>query len=325
MTHNATEQDIIQQTTDAWQQTYTAWLLNFNSDRTRQAYNAAVLQFFELAHKHASQVEQADAIAYKAWLTKQGYAQSTINQRLAALSSFYTYAIDKGLCSENPTAGVKRKAINPYGKASYLDTEADQHRTLLDQPDRDSLQGLRDYAVMLTLMTTGLRVSALADATTADLKPTQAGYVLQFENKGGETSQKRLQPQAVAAINAYLAKRKDKPTSSLALPGQTRKAGPLFATVPSPRSKKGGEPLTRHAITKMISRYAKAAGLHHITAHSLRHTFAVMAQQHGTVAEVSAALDHKNTRVTTIYLDHVNTASIDALFDKVGDVFEGMN
>ncbi|MAU10632.1 MAG: hypothetical protein CL607_12475 [Anaerolineaceae bacterium] len=307
---------------DAWERAYTAWLLNFNSARTRQAYNAALLQFFDLAHKHVSDVDQADVIAYKTWLTEQGYAQSTTNQRLAALSSFYTYAMDQGLCDDNPATGVKRKAMNPYGKASYLDTSEDQHRTLLAQPDRDTLQGLRDYAIMLTLMTTGLRVSALADATIADLKPTHAGHVLEFENKGGEISQKKIQPQAVAAIRAYLKKRPDNPTRSLALPRQSRQAPPLFATIPSPRSKHGGEPLSRHAITKMISRYAKAAGLHHITAHSLRHTFAVMAQKYGTVAEVSAALDHKNTRVTTIYLDHVNTTSVDALFDKVGDLFE---
>ena len=93
------------------------------------------------------------------------------------------------------------------------------------------------------------------------------------------------------------------------IPPEQRATTPLFGPAP-------GEEFTHSQLDLALQLLLIAGG--YVTEEQLQRG----QQKYGTVAEVSAALDHKNTRVTTIYLDHVNTTSVDALFDKVGDLFE---
>src|SRR5690606_19748579 len=112
---------------------------------------------------------QSDVLAYRHHLdttpsprTQQPFSDSTINQRLCALSSFYKFAQARGLRSDNPCEGVKRKPVSPYGKATWLDGEAEQDIRLLRTIDTTTLQGKRDYAILLLFLTTALRVEAVA-------------------------------------------------------------------------------------------------------------------------------------------------------------------
>jgi len=69
----------------------------------------------------------------------------------------------------------------------------------------------------------------------------------------------------------------------------------------------------------LVKTYAKRADLEGITPHSLRHTAAMQAAEHGTITQVSKLLRHKNVSVTTVYLDHMDMDQADDLANELAD------
>ncbi|SRR5258708_38036014 len=96
---------------------------------------------------------------------------STYNLRLAILSSFYaflqkTYKLD----IPNPigSKSVKRRPVQAYSAA--LPIEPDTVEQGLDRIDRQSLEGLRNYALLAVALYTGRRAAELAGLRGADVK-----------------------------------------------------------------------------------------------------------------------------------------------------------
>ncbi|GAB5494696.1 MAG: tyrosine-type recombinase/integrase [Phototrophicaceae bacterium] len=299
----------------AWENLATSWLFNFNSAQTRANYRRAIQYFFKFCMKHPQAVTQNDILQFRYDMDAKEYSQSTINQRLAALSSFYSAAVEKLLCETNPVDGVRRKAINPYGKATFL--EGEQDLELLATVDRETIKGKRDYAILLIFLTTAVRVDAVARLRMHDFRQQGNIIYMQYMNKGGEVVEKKLQTVVVEALIAYLDTRPDLQDES-----------PVF--IASVAGKRGiqnlhGEqatekPLSSRSIQRLVQAYAnKAYGKGHgITPHSLRHTAAMNAITSGaSVIEVSRLLRHKNMRVTTIYVQHVSDKADEAISEKL--------
>ena len=136
-----------------WQRAFVDWLTNLASTRTRRTYLAAWRDFVQFRGVLPEHVTQTDILAYRHHLetspsphTGQSYSDSTINQRLCALSSFYKFTQVRNLRDDNPCDGIKRKPVSPYGKATWLDGEEEQDIRLLRMVDTESVQGLRDFA-----------------------------------------------------------------------------------------------------------------------------------------------------------------------------------
>jgi len=121
---------------DPWRKLASDWLFNFNSARTRDNYRRAILFFFRFVDLHPEAVSQSDVLRFRYIMEGENYREGTINQRLAAISSFFAAAIERGLRADNPANAVKRKAVNPYGKATFL--EAEQDLQLLQAVDRNT-------------------------------------------------------------------------------------------------------------------------------------------------------------------------------------------
>jgi integrase/recombinase XerD len=320
-----------------WEQIALDWLLNFNSENTRKNYRYAVNCFFASCRKHPEMVTQSDVLRYRYEMEEAGYNQATINQRLAALSSLYKYAAERALHSgarpiANPCDGVRRKPINPYGKATFLDGQARQDIKLLNVIDRDTIKGKRDYAILLIFFTTAVRVDAVANLRLRDLRHQGDAVYMQYRNKGGEIVERRLQPVVVNAILDYLDARsevyEDSPLFVMTAHGQRGTAN-LNARRGQPvgmdNANQSEKPLTSRTIQRMVKHYAdKAFGPGHgITPHSLRHTAAMNAIQGGaSVIEVSRLLRHKNMRVTTIYIQHVSDKADDSVSEQLGLRYE---
>lgn len=307
---------------NAWQQAVLEWLMNFTSARTRKSYRHAVNCFFASCNKPPQEVTTSDVLRYRYEMEDAGYSETTINQRLAGLSSLYRYARERGLRADNPCDGVKRKAVNPYGKATFLDGQQEQDWQLLRVVDRSAVKGKRDYAILLIFLTTAVRVDAVAGLRLRDLRTQGDMVFMQYTNKGGEVVEKRLQPVVVNAIVDYRDTR-----------GELRDDSPLF--VMTDHGRRGTinlngqameeKPLTSRTIQKMVKQYAdKAFGPGHgITPHSLRHTAAMNAIQSGaSVIEVSRLLRHKNMRVTTVYIQHVSDKADDSVSERLSRRYE---
>jgi integrase/recombinase XerC len=304
-----------------WRQAAADWLTNLGSDRTRRAYNEAWYSFaLFVGDSDPALITQSDVLSYRRYLeTERKVSQATINQHLSAISSFYRFAAERGLRPDNPAEGVKRKAVNPYGKATFM--QADEARRFLAAIPRDTVQGKRDYALMLLFLTTAVRVGVIASLTMGDFRRQGERVFMHYTNKGGETVDSELDPFTVAAVNEYLTTRQRLTADS-----------PLFAATEAGRRAQfntghgsSSRPITARTIHRLVRKYAdrafgKGHGLH---PHSLRHTAAMEAARHGTISEVSKLLRHKNTRITTIYLDHVDDSAAYHLTETLGKTFAG--
>jgi site-specific recombinase XerD len=94
------------------------------------------LFFFRFVDLHPEEISQSDVLRFRYEMESQAYSETTINQCLAAVSSFFTAAVEQGLRAANPAEGVKRKAVNPYGKSTFLEEEQDLN--LLKSVDRST-------------------------------------------------------------------------------------------------------------------------------------------------------------------------------------------
>lgn len=293
-----------------WGRTAGAWLANLKSDNTRRAYLVAWQDFTAFAQVSPDQVTQDHVIAYRRHLktspspkTGKPLSQTTVNQRLSALSAFFTFAQGRGLRVDNPVDGVNRETVTPYGKATWLDPDDDEDRHLLAVVDTSTTQGRRDRAILLLFLTQALRVDEVAGLTVGSLRRQGSKTFLTYRRKGGETEEVPLAQEATEAIDAYLA---DRPNLTPSSPLWTATAkGRRAAIVGLGRDLDGETPLTDRAIRYLVKSYCdRAFGRGHgIHPHSLRHTAAQVADREGlSIGEVSRLLKHKSMAVTSVYL-----------------------
>lgn len=300
--------------TSDWKTAADDWLNNFGSDRTRRTYREALSAFLGFAQKPPATVSQSDVITYRRFMetgisqrTGRPYTQATINLHLSAVASFFDFAQEARLRSDNPTDGVKRKAVTPYGKATYLDPETRQDVALLNVIDASTDQGKRDKAIMLLFLTAALRVSEVASLTVGALRRQGDKAFMTYTRKRGETAEVELAAEAAHAIDDYLKTRPGlQPSSPLFVAtAQGRRAASHLLKSRGLLPAEAEGPLTSRAIANLVRAYCdKVFGPGHgIHPHSLRHTAAQVAIAEGlSVTEVSRLLKHRSLRVTTIYL-----------------------
>lgn len=288
---------------DDWTRHYALWLSEFRSSHTREAYHRAWCDFLLFTQGrggqnpplHFGSVESQHVRLWKIGLQKQ-YEPTTVNQRLSAISSFYRYICENAayLRDDNPVDDVKQITINPYGKAHLL--EAGQDIALLQSIDTDTLEGQRDYLILLLYLTTAVRLRELANATTDNFRRQGSFTYFEYVGKGGGAFRRQLPPSVARFLWGYV-------TTT-----QPENDAPLFCMKP-------------HQIQYMVKRRCNLAfgEGHGITVHSLRHTAAMNAAEHGTIMDVRSLLGHASTRVTSIYLDHVTSKQGDRLASELAE------
>ncbi len=136
------------------------WFANIRNASTRRAYEHAVKDFMMFAGikrpEEFRTVTRAHVIAWRDDLGELILSGTTIRHRLAALSSLFQYLCDRNAVTHNPVKGVKRpKNESGEGKTPALGDH--QARKLLGAPDDESLKGLRDRAILATLLYHALR------------------------------------------------------------------------------------------------------------------------------------------------------------------------
>lgn len=113
---------------------------------------------------------------------KGSVAPATYNQRIAAVSSFYSWVNKQRIASwSNPTQMLSRSAIQKYAEAQALDVK--QVSTRLKQINRGTPRGQRDYVLLQVALNTGRSASELASLTWESLAIQSEHITLAF--KGG--------------------------------------------------------------------------------------------------------------------------------------------
>jgi integrase/recombinase XerD len=281
---------------DPWLESMAAFVANKCSHETRRAYRLTLSQFFAFVQKHPGNVRQSDVIRYRLQMEKQGKAPSTIRQHLAAISSYYSFCMSRGLGVCNPARGVSKPPVDSYVGATWLNPF--QAKRFLSQPDRNTVKGKRDYAILLTSLLTGLRRKEVANIRRGDIQEKGEKVYLTYTGKGGARIVRDISSRCWEAINEYLT------ASGRVITGDS----PLFTSLAGGFCGKNGNghhPITTEAIRQMVIQYARKAfgdGIK-VRPHTLRHTAGTLLRKSGcSVEEVQSFLKHTRLDTTRRYL-----------------------
>jgi integrase/recombinase XerD len=273
------------------------WFRNIRSPATKRAYENAIKDFMTFTGiKRPAEFRDVTRAHVIAWRDDLGdrlgdrtLIGASIRHRLAALSSLFQYLCDKNTVTHNPVKGVKRpKVESDVGKTPAIADH--QARKLLVAPAEKSLKGIRDRAILATLLYHALRREELCKLTVRDFKHERSGVAhLKVSGKGEKTRYVPLHGVAHDLISEYLNK---------AGHGADN-AGALFR--PFRNSRKGGnrkKAITPDGVYKLVKKYSALLGFE-IGAHALRATAATNALDHkADIAKVQEWLGHANIATT---------------------------
>ena len=180
----------------------------------------------------------------------------------------------------------------------------EEAQAILRVPDRRTLQGKRDYAILLTLLTTGLRKAEICSLKVEDLKTYRNQAVIDVIGKGKRFRRIPLKAETLLTIKDYL-----KATGN-----GTDPAHPLFQTL----GKHGPyqeRDLTPKAVDCLIKSTAKRALIQkRIHPHVMRHTFATTLLDNGNdLRTVQALMGHSHIRTTERYLHSNDDRKVEAI------------
>lgn len=198
-----------------------AWLkakwTRTKSEKTLKAYGDTLLDFrARLALAGLQLDDQEDGALTQIALAAQGFsmlssrpgkqvAGSTVNQRLAILSSFYEFAIKQGgAIKVNPIKRAERAKVEQYAGAHALPQEAVEQR--LAAIDKTTRQGKRDYAILALLLATGRRLNEVATLQLCNLQDEGNGQIRVFFErcKGNKKKDDLLPLSASRALVTWL-------------------------------------------------------------------------------------------------------------------------
>jgi site-specific recombinase XerD len=269
------------------------------SPKTARAYRDTIANFRVMLQQLGLDLDGDAgriAIVAQGWAGLGQPAAATYNQRLAIVSSFYTYAIRRQLLHVNPIMCVERRCVQPYAHSRAL--SYDEVQRCLTRIDRTTPFGARDYALLLIAVQTGRRLSELANLCLGDLRIDGGVVTVTWRRcKGGKTFADRLVPVIGQSLLQWLEQ----------VYGPTVSVWPMDAPVWVSLARNGtrGQPLSQRGIERICDRRLGIG-----SAHVLRHTFAQLMEDAGAkVSEIQARLGHASLATTGQYLAALKRAN----------------
>lgn len=284
---------------------FTQWLqAEDHRPRTITSYNQDVRLFAAwFAQVHSTlpgltDITALDARDYRTHLQETcGLAPNTINRRLASLRVFLEWAVEAGYLATNPATKIRNVQQVESGPRWLSRSEQNRLLNVLERGVQAAQaqagqrvtavleQALRDRAIIVTLLNTGLRVLELAQLKVNDVSLSERKGSLQVrDGKGGKARNLPLNAATRQVLRSYLAVRVTQPTSPLFL-GQRGAIG-------------------SRQLQRLLKKYSQQAGLdlETVTAHSLRHTFGKNLVDSGvSLDQVAQLMGHANLNTTRVY------------------------
>lgn len=218
---------------------------------------------------------------YLTHLRDRGQGSETIFRRWGALKAFFRFLFREGLIAANPIAQVERPKrekhlVQPF---SMLQVHA-----LLAQPDISKPIGLRDKAMLLLMVDSGLRLSEVLGLELGSINWEDSQLVVL--GKGRKERAIPVSRTVTRALEEYI---------------QVRGAGGQRVFLG-----RAGRPLNSRTVQVCMRKYGKAAKIQGIrlSPHTLRHTFAIQwIKNEGDPFSLQSILGHSTLDMVRHYVN----------------------
>lgn len=266
------------------------------SEHSRRAYERAIVDFF---HWHRGvgrpQLNKAVVQRYAAGLREAGMAASSINQRLSAIRKLALEAADNGALDPQTANGIR----------AVKGARREEAQGWLGAPDRRTIRGRRDRALLAILIGCGLRRSEAASLTFEHVQQRDGRWVLvDLIGKRDKIRSVPMPNWAKAAIDEW------SKASGIS-------EGLVFRAIIK-GDRVVGDGITPQAIYNIIVGYAGVLKKKGVAPHDLRRTFAKLAHKGGAaIDQIQLSLGHESIQTTEEYLG-VEQDLTDAPCDHLG-------
>ena len=254
---------------------------------TIKAYQYDIQKFIEFLTEKSVRVQQATKSDIRDFLSYQydlGLTKKTVARRLASIKSFYKYLINIEFIDKNPSLFLQSPKLSKE-LPNFIDEKIIDE--LMNQPDIDTVKGLRDRAIMELFYSTGMRLSELINLDIGSINTKD--HLIKVVGKGNKDRLIPFGKRAKFCIENYLKKR------ALALKSSFE-GTPLFVNSKNQR-------VPKRTIQRRVSNYIKlVAEGKRLGPHILRHSFATHLMNKGAdIRAVGDLLGHSNLSSTQIY------------------------
>lgn len=276
--------------------------VSIQPEASENASSEVLKQLEKMSWIDAAQIDQHICDHFRLSLAQGNISITTVNAYMISLRAFLHF------CKKNHIkTGIEFSDIelqkNRERKVEYLTW--DELQSIVSSIGTEDISDLRDRAIILTIFSTGLRVSEL---TALDIRNVNLD-TMEFAilGKGRKVRVVYLTDWACDAIRAYLEKREDH-------------FPPLFVKHGKHFPVDAGEDevrFDRFLVTKMISDRALKAGIvKPVSAHTIRHSFATTLLWNGAdLRSIQELLWHKNIATTQVYT-HVTNKQLREVHQK---------
>ena len=272
------------------------------SPETRRAYRRVVAEFFRFcAGSHPADILPADVLRWRDGLVAARKSAATVAFKLSVVRSLFDYLQLAGYVTRNPALSklVPPPAVPEDLRGRAL--SAREVRCLLSGPDRAEVAGARDYALLLLLLRTSLRVAEACSLRRTSLKASGGQGTLRVKVKGGRERALPLPDEVRAAVNHYLQ-----------LDAERRRTlhsdGPdafIFQPLVNYRTLVFAKPLSTTMAWHIVRKWAGLTGLGLLSPHDLRRTAITRALDQGlSLRQVQMMSGHRDPKTVMRYDHH---------------------
>ncbi len=275
----------------AWEEFFYGKLRN---EHTRRAYRRAVHEFLGWCEAEGLQLRQIAPRDVGLYLDSRRRSAGTKKVELAALRHFFDQLVMRHAVILNPAASVRgERLVVVEGKTPEITVE--QARGLLAGVDTSHVVGLRDRAIIGTLIYTAARIGAVSRLRRGDFYDAGDQHCLRFTEKGGKSREIPVRHDLRRFLFEYLE----------AVAGLVDGDGqaPLFRTAIRRTKQLTPNGMTAGDIGRMVKRRMRDAGLpSRLCPHSFRvATITNLLEQNVPLEDVQHLAGHADPRTTRLY------------------------
>jgi integrase/recombinase XerC len=284
------------------------------SEHTLRNYMSDLMQFYDYlapadpqnpSARREVDIKQIDHITIREWLSTLHAAQkkkTSVARKLAALRTFFQFLVREGVVELNPAKLVSTPRLE---KKLPVHLSVEDAIRFIETPDLETDLGKRDRAILELLYGTGVRVSELTKLDLSDID-----FREKLVRVTGKRRKQRIIPFGDPALHALMNYLTVRNAFLQNAPAEERNSQAVFLNYQGTR-------ITTRSVGRMVDKYISiCAGIHNISPHALRHSFATHLLDSGAdLRDIQELLGHARLSTTQIYT-HVSMEKLIEVYDK---------